>query len=119
MVLKPQWFLNPGLYGSRLFLLGRKNLLSLYLQYYLMQVSDLAPFFFNKITSTKHPQNISEDCCWSTPGIVAAAVDQIKGRPIHPLEGSCSGFLLIPYWAAFDACSQRCFNPAAKKIAFY
>jgi hypothetical protein len=46
-------------------------------------------------------------------------VGQIKGIPIHPPEGSCSGYPLIPYSAASDACSRRCVNPAAKKTAFY
>ena len=68
-----------------------------------MQASGPAPFFSKK----SHQQ------------IVAAAVDQIKGRPIHPLKGSCSGYPLIPFWARSDACSRHCFNPAAKKTAFY
>ena len=78
------------------------------------------PPFFKKIThQQKTLQNKSENCRWSTLGIVVAPVDQIKGRPIHLLKESCSGYPLTPYLAASDACSQHCFNPAAKKTAFY
>jgi hypothetical protein len=59
-------------------------------------------------------QNKSENCGPTTRRIDSAAVDRIKGIPIHPPEGSCSGYPLIHYSAASDACSRRCVNPAAK-----
>ena len=59
-------------------------------------------------------QNKSENYGPTTRRIDSAAVGQIKGIPIHPPEGSCSGYPLIPYSAASDACSRRCVNPAAK-----
>ena len=40
---------------------------------------------------------------------------QLFGNLQYPPEGSCSGYLLIPYLAASDACSRRCVNPAAIK----
>jgi hypothetical protein len=58
-------------------------------------------------------QNKSENCGPTTRRIDLAAVGRIKGIPIHFLEGSCSGYPLIPYSAASDACSRRCVNPAA------
>ena len=58
-------------------------------------------------------QNNSENCGPTTRRIDSAAVGRIKGIPIHSLEGSCSGYPLIPYSAASDACSRRCVNPAA------
>jgi hypothetical protein len=64
-------------------------------------------------------QNKSENCGPTTGRIDSAAVGRIKGIPIHPPEGSCSGYPLIPYSAASEACSRRCVNPAAKKTAFY
>ena len=64
-------------------------------------------------------QNKSKNCGPTTRRIDSAAVGRIKGIPIHSLEGSCSGYPLIPYSAASDACSRRCVNPAAKKTAFY
>ena len=53
----------------------------------------------------------------ATHSILTSLGEGIKGRPIHPLEGSCSGYPLIPYSAASDVCSRRCVcvNPAAKK----
>jgi hypothetical protein len=58
-------------------------------------------------------QKKSENCGPTTRRIDSAAVGRIKGIPIHPPEGSCSGYPLIPYSAASDACSRRCVNPAA------
>jgi hypothetical protein len=59
-------------------------------------------------------QNKSENCGPTTRQNDSAAVGRIKGIPNHPPEGSCSGYPLIPYSAASDACSRRCVNPAAK-----
>ena len=58
-------------------------------------------------------QNKSENCGPTSRRIDSAAVGRIKGIPIHPPEGSCSGYQLIPYSAASDACCRRCVNPAA------
>jgi len=59
-------------------------------------------------------QRKTENCGPTTQRIDSAAVGQIKGIPIHPPEGSCSGYPLIPYSAASDACSRCCVNPTAK-----
>ena len=71
-----------------------------------------------KINKSHNPQatgqNKSKNCGPTTRRIDSAAVGRIKGIPIHPPEGSCSGYPLIPYSAASDACSRRCVNPAAK-----
>ena len=84
---------------------------------YPLQASGSTPLK-NITHQQKTLKNKSENSRWSTRNVVAADVDRIKGRPIYPLEGSCSGYPLIPYLAASDACSQHCFNLAAKKQQF-
>jgi hypothetical protein len=68
-------------------------------------------FFSKKIPPPEDPQNKFENYRPATQGIVTSLGEGIKGRLIHPLEGS---YPLIPYSAASDACSGRCVNPAAK-----
>jgi hypothetical protein len=91
----------------------------IHVQYYPLQASGPTPFFFKKFSPPEDPQNKSENYCPATQGIVTSLGEGIKGRPIHPLEGSCAGYPLIPYLAASDACSGCCVNPAAKKAVSF
>ncbi len=54
----------------------------------------------------------------ATHRVPSAPADQIKGSPIHPLEESCLGFCVIPFFHQLDRCSWRCVDPDAKNAAF-
>jgi hypothetical protein len=47
---------------------------------------------------TTTPKIKSKNCDSTIQRVNSAAVGRIKGIPIHPLKGSCSGYRLIPYF---------------------
>jgi hypothetical protein len=67
-------------------------------------------------TTHKQPAGSKSEICGPTiRHIDLTAVGQIKGIPIHSLEGSCSGYRLIPYFRQSNVPSRRYINPAALK----
>jgi hypothetical protein len=75
--------------------------------YYRFQATGTGPvfiqFFFTRHRGRpKLKQELSLDHC----SILSPAVDQIKGRSIYPLVGSCSGYHVIPYFCGLDRYSR-------------
>ncbi len=78
-------------------------------------------FFFSSILSTAHSASPIQFNKYeqTTRCTLSPAVDQIKGSSMHPLEGSCLGYCVIPYFRGFD---MRCWgniDPAAKKSSIF
>ncbi len=80
------------------------------------------PGFFILFSVQKRPtltEVLSENWHSSTCSIISSPAVGIKGSPIHPLQGSCLGYLLVPYFCWLDLFSRRCVSCAAKKTALF
>ncbi len=87
-------------------------------KYYPFHATGTACFFqfFSHATEAGHNQK--KNLPLTTHSILLPTVVQIKGSPIHPLVGSCSGYRVIPHFHGLDRCSRHCIDPASKNAGF-
>ena len=75
-------------------------------------------FFFIPPAPPPHNPNRSENQRSSTRSIISSLLGGIKGSPIHPLEGSCLGYHMIPYYRGCRAALVLCQSPLPKMQHF-
>ncbi len=73
--------------------------------------------FFSRTTKASHDSQ-KENWPSTTCSVLLPAVDQIKGSPIYPLVGSCSGYCVISYFRGLDRYSRRYVDPAVQNASF-